>query len=296
MKFVDFGDLVEVTYDDESVELIAKEEAYKLGYKERQQLRITYKGQIYNGDKFAKLIGIDRATVHRLYHLGYVTGEEIERIAQQRKEECQFDIHYENVTYSANTFCKSFRLPQKLVYSMCQKGITDGNLIIEAHKTYMLEIEQRRGPVITYNKQYIRLFDFAKKHGMTNKTAKKYYSRGLRTGEEMLLLRDKKQPKKDKQIPYKGRIYNFKEFTEETGIAYKFIIKHYCDKITTGEELIELYNASKEKTKTIIYQNNVISYKKFSDLTGVALTSVYSYVQKGCKTGEEILALYKPRK
>ena len=37
MKFIDFGDLVEVTYDNGNQELVSKEEALALGYKERNK-------------------------------------------------------------------------------------------------------------------------------------------------------------------------------------------------------------------------------------------------------------------
>ena len=136
MKFIDFGDLVEVTYDNGNRELVSKEEALALGYKERNKkyIQIPYKNQLYSVSQFGKHTGISESAIRSLYHNGYVTGEQIiAHYNPKLKTTRGREITYKNNIYTPADFSKETGIGLSTIAGYYNTCGCNGDLMVEKY-------------------------------------------------------------------------------------------------------------------------------------------------------------------
>ena len=289
MKFVDFGDLVEVTYDNDNIELISKEEAYKLGYKEQQKIEILYNNKIYSCRKFSALTKINYSTILALYNKGLHTGEEIiEAYNKIKSSKNETNITYKNEVFNCAQFSKLVQIHNSITLRYYNKGLHTGEEILEA---YNKAKEYRRGRLITYQDKVYSISQFSKLIKVHDNTVRDYYNKGLRTGEEIIQAYNKaKAIKSNIGITYEGQVFTATQFSKLTNIDVHVICNYYSKGICTGEEILKTYN--KRKAIKIMYQGKVYTGRQFSSLTGISSATVYKYYTQGMLTGEEMLIHY----
>lgn len=248
MKFISFGDLIEVTYNDGSIELISKEKAAELDYKERQQsinkqkIQITYQNKIFTGSQFANITGIDRATVGIYYKRGLHTGEEI--IAAYNKcKTARHIITYGNQEYTTYSFSKLTGISEATIQRYYNKGLRTGEEILESYKSVNASI--------LYNNTYYNMEQFSRLTQISNSIINRYYKKGLRTGEEMLAQYAKNgmRPKSVRTITYKKQQQSLNSFVKSIGMDYTSAVLLYNKGIRTGEELLTIHNSRKRVRK-----------------------------------------------
>ena len=286
MKFINFGDLVEVTYDDGSIELVSKEEAYTLGYKKQIDYRITYKGKVYNSAQLSKLTGISVVTICKYYNKGLHTGEEIVEAYEKQKETIRgIIITYQGKVYNSAQLSKLIGITHATIIKYYNKGFRTGEEILEAYNKQ----KENRYKIIHQDK-VLSSEQFSKLTGISSTTVHSYYNKGLRTGEEMIKEYDKYK------ITYQGKVLNSEQFSKLTGISGKTIRNYYNKGLRTGEEIIDVYNKQKENKYKIVYQGQIYNSEQFSSISGLSSAVIYKYYNKGLRTGEEMIATYNKQK
>ena len=287
MKFIDFGDLVEVTYNNGNQELVSKEEALALGYKEREKLcGITYNNKVYNVCQFSKLTGINTNTVYAYYRRGITDGEELIRLYQEYKaNNLDRPITYKGEMYVPTTLSRVINITNRIIIKYYDEGLHTGEEIIEAYNR-----DRNQRLVITYNGQKYTYAEFGRLAKMTPTTVANYHKKGYNTGEEIIEACNKNRLRmQTKSVSYNGQVYASGVFSKLVGIP-KYFVRDCCDKgITAGEEIITLYKESGRKYLTIPYKGKQYTSTEFSKLFGVKVNSLHYYAGKGLHTGEEIL-------
>lgn len=292
MKFVDFGDLVEVTYDDESVELISKEEATKLGYKEIQEIKIPYEGKIYTSTEFSRRTDINDNFIGKCYRAGICTGEAIiTEYAKRGRKQKYVKIPYNNQILSVAQFSEHSGIKPTTIHHYLAKGFSTGEEIIIAYNKV-----QTSKPTITYKNKNYDLLSFSKlpEVKISYATIRTYYKDGLRTGEEMIEKHNNCKLLHPIVITYANKSITLKQFSELVNVPFP-TAKYYCDKgIKTGEEILTLYN--KNKVTLVSYQGGLYTFNKLSKLINISSTTISNYYADGIYTGEKMIEHYNRRK
>lgn len=282
MKFVDFGDLVEVTYDNGDQELLSKEDALALGYKERQEIEITYKGEVYNATQFGRKVKISINAVCRYYKKGYCTGEEIiDAYNKQKDSKKEIQILYNNNTYNSNQFSKLSGISSTTIQACYKKGITSGEEIIAEHGTKIRNIE--------YKNQYLTQEQLSNLTKIPARIISQYYEQGIRSGEKMEQLWCETKHKKNMQvlkISYMGQYYTVRQLSKLINIPETNIRTYYYKRgLTTGEQMKACHKAQLK----IQHGGRVYTAAEFGREFNVSNKTVILLYNKGLRTGEAIL-------
>ena len=307
MKFVDFGDLVEVTYDDDNIELISKYDAVeKLGYKQGRTLLITYHLQIFELRQFCIDKKIDYTKAYNFYSKGIRKGEIL--LQKCKAKPIVVKITYQGKVFNASQFAKLADISQQTVLKYYKQGLTTGEEIIYTYQQSILENQQQYNCVF-YNENAYSCSAFARLTGISEGTIMQYYRKGIHNGQEMIDTYNKNsnfhKTKEKRKIPYKGKYYTVKEFSKLTcmtdGTIYNYLNHKNC---RTGEEMIRLYESQKDmgspkskvKRTIITYNGKEYSAAEFSTLTNISDSTICRYCRQGITSGEEILRLYAQNK
>ena len=298
MKFISFGDLVEVTYDDGSIELVSKETAAELGYKERQ-IKISYNGKTYGYRAFSKLVGINASVIYNYYKKGHTDGKAIlEAYYKQKASKTEINISYQGKMYNSSSFGKLADMYPHTVRDYYKRGYTTGEEILAEHQKY--KTVKQNNTIYYKNKEYT-VNEFSILTGIQYSTIWNYCKRGINDGETIIKSHTTYiAPRKDVKITYKNNQYSLSNFSKMTNIPYHVVKTCYKNKIRTGEEIIAYFDTnyqpmSKQK-RQIIYNNKIYTHTKFAKLIGIANQTVAAYYDKGLHTGEEIITAYNSTK
>lgn len=296
MKFISFGDLVEVTYDDGSIELISKEKAVELGYKERNEIKISYKGQILNCSTFNELSGISRNTIYRLYYEGLRTGEDIIDAYNKMRKCKRVLIPYNGSVYTARQLGKLLCTNGSTIVRYYQNGLKTGE---EIEAAYNKQKENRTDVQIFYNGTIYNSVEFGRETGMNPSTVRSYYNKGFHKGEEIIEAFNANKPRVTPiKITYKGKEYTRQQFAKISKIKPTTIYSYYKKGLCTGEEIISAYKGYEETINNILipYKGTNYTVNQLSKKLKIYYMRIYTYYLTGLRTGEEILATYNRNK
>lgn len=286
MKFISFGDLVEVTYDDGSIELVSKENAVELGYKERQNIEISYKGKMYTVTALSNELQISAGTIRRYYDAGYSTGEEI-MDAYTKNKQTEVRVLHNGKIYNSVQFETISGINSSTIAKYFKQGYITGDAIIKHYNDCLKQYLQIPYKNKTYNPN-----DLSKILSISAGTIKKYYLKGYKTGEEIEAAYKANNNIEKIKITYKGQEYSPTKLAELIQISPGTIKHYYNNGCQTGEEIVAAYAKSAPRRIYIPYKGKMYSINGLSKVTKISYNAILNYYNKGYRTGEEIVAYY----